>query len=295
MKAEIVIARYNEDLEWIKDIPQGYSVVIYNKGPADIPPATSRHADRVIKLKEGGRDPDTFLRHILAKDRFEDAYTVFLQGDPFEHSPDVLALLGVQEDWSEIQPLSSRWRPSKNIPPASLLARETGHFIRGARLRPEFFSLATWEAVQFADPGSKFLAGQYRKFHQLDPGANIAADFLRRCDWPAMADEADRHLVGRFSYGGCFAVRQERLASLPRPFLERALEAANSHFLYGYILERLWLHLCGEPFLVPTGHPQATDSTPTGAVRFAPPHVKPPLHQRVIPGAKRRILMWAHR
>ncbi len=291
-RGEIVIARYAENLDWVREIPPGFDVVIYNKGAEITSPAVLKRAQRVVPLKNSGRESDTFLRHMLAKQQFTDGYTVFLQGGPFEHSPDLLGLLRSSQHWKELQPLSWRWLASRQLPPPHVLASDTGGFVDGLRVRPEPFSLHTWGQLQFFDSGTKWLSTAYREQHGCPEGINVAAHFLNRCEWTELADRADRHLVGSFSYGALFAVRQHKLQHLPRRSLELALEAANSHEIYGYVLERLWLHMLGEPFQVETSATPYADEVSAHKVRFVPPTPRPPLHLRVVPRIKRQLSSW---
>ncbi|MCZ7569853.1 MAG: DUF3431 domain-containing protein [Ardenticatenaceae bacterium] len=76
--AEIVIARYREDVSWARRLP--YRVTIYDKG------GDWRGG---IRLPNVGRESHTYLYHIVTRyERLADA-TVFLQGDPFPHRPDL--------------------------------------------------------------------------------------------------------------------------------------------------------------------------------------------------------------
>jgi hypothetical protein len=76
MTIKIIIARYREEIDWIK-YPDS---IIYNKGP----PLTTTHP--VIELPNIGREGHTYLTHIINNyDRLDD-YTIFLQGNPFEHN-----------------------------------------------------------------------------------------------------------------------------------------------------------------------------------------------------------------
>lgn len=294
MNNEIVIARYNEDLEWIAGIPDDFTVIIYNKGAAITSVRAVARADEIVTLSNSGRESDTILRHILGKTEFADGFTVFLQGDPFEHSPDIIALLRNWRFWDDVQPLSWQWVTSTKLPPSEVLSRETATFINQARVRPELFSLSTWGQLQFFDPGSKVMGSWYRHVHQLPDGINIASHFLRRCAWPELAEQAERHLVGKFAYGALFAVRQRRLPELPRQSLEYALQAANAHKVYGYILERLWLHMCGEPFLLTCRNVVPQYEVPVDVMpRFVSQPPKPPYHLRIVPAIKRRVSSWA--
>ena len=72
----IIVARYNENIDWVKKI--NHKVTIYNKGESDIDIDS-------IKLKNIGREGETFLYHIVNNYNNLDDVTVFLQGNPFEH------------------------------------------------------------------------------------------------------------------------------------------------------------------------------------------------------------------
>jgi hypothetical protein len=80
VKYRIVVARYTEDIKWISD-PNS---LIYNKGPplhTDLP---------VVNLPNVGRESDTYLTHIIENYDNLDEYIVFLQGNPFDHSPNLM-------------------------------------------------------------------------------------------------------------------------------------------------------------------------------------------------------------
>lgn len=296
MTNELIIARYREDLGWIAKIPDGFRVIVYNKGPELEAAGWRDRADEIVGLPNSGRESDTFLRHVANKSVFGNGYTVFLQGDPFEHSPDLFEILDQWRSWSDVQPLSWRWLANEKRPPRSILDRERQEYLGSARVRSEVFSLTTWAPMQFFDAGSRWLDDEYRKAHALAEGINIAAHFLRRCEWHALAEQAERHMAGRFSYGALFAVRQERLRALPRRNLELALEAANGHAVYGYVLERLWLHLCGEPFEQPTSQPTSfQEDLSKLSPRFAAalPKTNDSIARRVVPALKKRALAWA--
>lgn len=77
----IVVARYNEDLEWTKQFP---NIIVYNKGeplPDDF---------NQILLNNFGREGHTYYKYIYDNyDNLAD-YTIFLQGNPFDHSPNLI-------------------------------------------------------------------------------------------------------------------------------------------------------------------------------------------------------------
>ena len=61
---ELVVSRYNEDLEWLKEEPfNKYRVICYNKGKNDDfykPPNM-----RIVNLENVGREGHTYIYHIL--------------------------------------------------------------------------------------------------------------------------------------------------------------------------------------------------------------------------------------
>ncbi len=273
---EVVIARYAEDLGWVTQIPPEFSVHLYNKGAPVTSPTVLARLDRLTDCENTGRESGTYLRHIAEMGAPSDGYVVFVQGDPFEHSPDFIQLLRAWTQWDDVQPLSWRWKLKRDIPPTPILQRETGHFVNGLRVRPEIFSLQNWGPLGFYDVGTLWLDTTYRSIHRMPEGTSIASHFLRKCGCNALAAQADAHLLGRFSYGAVFAARQSRLVALQGPCLDLLRMAALNHQVYGYVLERLWLHLFGEPFLLPVaGHP--CDRAPeTADAGFVPLDLRSP-------------------
>lgn len=80
----IVVARYGENVEWTKQFP---NVIIYNKGNA------LNDGYNEIALSNVGREGHTYYKHICDNyDNLAD-YTVFLQGNPFDHSPNIVSNL----------------------------------------------------------------------------------------------------------------------------------------------------------------------------------------------------------
>ena len=84
---KVVVVRYNENIEWTKQLS---NVVICNKGnplPEDY---------TVIPMENVGREGHAYYKYIC--DHYDDleSHTAFLQGNPFDHSPNIIAQL---EKW----------------------------------------------------------------------------------------------------------------------------------------------------------------------------------------------------
>ena len=80
----IVIARYNENVEWTK---QFNNVVIYNKGNK------LDNSYNQYFLNNVGREGHTYYKYICDNYDNLDDYTIFLQGNPFDHSPNIISNL----------------------------------------------------------------------------------------------------------------------------------------------------------------------------------------------------------
>jgi len=78
---KVVVSRYQENIDWTSGIEH---CVIYNKGPT-VP--ISPHP--VVSLPNVGREGHTYLYHIIQNYDQLDDHTCFLQGHPFDHSPDL--------------------------------------------------------------------------------------------------------------------------------------------------------------------------------------------------------------
>jgi hypothetical protein len=273
----VVVARYKEDIGWIDRLPVNCKVYLYNKGP-DLLPGTLRRNVTLVRAPNVGRESGTYLHHLMERFRAGDGdFTVFTQGGPFEHSPALLDLMQVPHLWRDIQPLSVQWLANKNIPPPLIVERDQRDWIGNLPVRAEHFSLTSWAPLAFFDRGAWGIGATYRDKHYLPDGVNIAQHFFELCRLDDIAERAARADVGVFSYGGIFAVRNHRIADFMARHagqLDRMELLSRADVNYGYIYERCWLHLFGEPFIQfdALRRPEATQA-PVSAPRM-PPLVK---------------------
>lgn len=87
---EVVIARYNENPfeELLQLIPDHYKITIYNKGDTPvIIPSKDKHVVNIVKLKNVGRETNTYLHHIISNYQKGLAdITIFLMGSCLDTS-----------------------------------------------------------------------------------------------------------------------------------------------------------------------------------------------------------------
>ena len=72
---EVVVARYKEDISWLKEI--NHKIIVYNKGPDCNFPC--------ISLPNIGREAQTYLFHIIENYNKLPEWTILCQGHPFDH------------------------------------------------------------------------------------------------------------------------------------------------------------------------------------------------------------------
>ncbi len=79
---EVVIARYNENLDWVNKNFPNEKIIIYNKGKNDFTPLPNW---KIIELPNIGRESHTYLYHIVANYNNLADRTLFLQGNSYGH------------------------------------------------------------------------------------------------------------------------------------------------------------------------------------------------------------------
>lgn len=240
---DIVIARYNEDVSWIEHIPEQYNIHLYEKGmPLDIG-ASSRKLATHTTLPNIGRESDTYLHHLLHHMQSNESFTVFTQGDPFEHSPNFLSLLHYPFD-TDIWGYASQWK--SGLPPEHLI---TEHLVKtGEPTRNETFSLFNWAPIYSPDIGAMQISEHYAKAYKVPKGINIAADFFHRIGYAEAMHRAQKAAIGQFAYAALFGVRNSIAKRIPKEILAAAANEVRTQQIGGYIMERLWLHFFGHPF-----------------------------------------------
>lgn len=85
---EVVVCRHGEDLAWTRNLPQGVTLTVYDKTP----PAQGQWPDS-HPLPNVGREAHAWLHHLTERYASLADWTVFAQGRPFDHVPDMHAVI----------------------------------------------------------------------------------------------------------------------------------------------------------------------------------------------------------
>lgn len=81
-ETELVVAHYQENLNWLRRVPNTFTITVYDKG------GESHQYPGARELPNTGREAHTYLHHIIERYDSLPALTVFCQGHPFDHAYD---------------------------------------------------------------------------------------------------------------------------------------------------------------------------------------------------------------
>jgi hypothetical protein len=222
-KLQIVIARYNEPTEiegwsWIEYLlDKNYKCFLYSKSTSGINDKIKNHKNSEIEILENkGREAGTYLYHIIMNyDRLPE-YTLFLQGNPFEHWIETF------EQINDQQHNPRAWKIFfENLDQLSLNGEFTPLNCRFIHDRAGPMKQSSWH------PG-------YRTtYHRNTKRYHDAFKELFEEEMPRTIE---------FTQGAQFIVSREAIQFREKKFYEKAHELVNHSIkpLEAYIYERIW-------------------------------------------------------
>lgn len=211
---DVVFARHEEPLHWagyLSRLP-GVRVFVYNDGA----PMEDGVAFKGFRIRAGdGRPAESgkYLRHII--DHYDDLaeFTVLLQADPFEHSPDLIGLLGRRDLWEPVQNLTYRY--SWKYGPQQFLVDESdgvsSKFIGGFRACEDRMD-PDLQGLRWKEPFCSRM-----RFSMHDEDCTIVERLSKKFGFSPST-------TLRKSRAACFAVRRDIIRKHPRRFYENILE-----------------------------------------------------------------------
>jgi hypothetical protein len=243
---EIVVARYNEDISWLLKLPSIWKITVYNKG-GPLPPRIHTHPNlTVIPLQNKGREAETIAHHLLHRYDSAADLTIFLQGSPFLHAPELLDCvnaLGARETFSEFEnyiPMAPRY-DDKSPPPHITENRENRFF------RVEEISTYTLDGIYHVDNRSgPWVRDQCYTQYNLLPGSNIMRIVFDSLGWSNAIAEGVSTI--KFSYAACFAVTKNAIRQHPQEFYRRLYNEVLDKPVGPWLFEKAWLHIFNQNF-----------------------------------------------
>lgn len=205
MTVGLVVARYREDVGWLRNVPKSLRISLYDKGEEPVP-AGSFGPARHERLENVGREAHTYVHHILSRWDDLDELTVFVQGRPFDHCSDL-------------------------HPTLRALAAAPTDIVPDSGFRWLGFLIDT------DDPRGRRL---YVPWSKNPERKELAVDEF----WGALFG-TDVPEWFRFYGGGQFIVRRDLILRRGRPFWERAMAIAVDFPDAAHCFERTWDHVFG--------------------------------------------------
>ncbi len=250
----LVIARYDENLDWLCMVPEEFDIRVYNKGCDVSIPSLVDHRCILEKVQNIGREAGTYLQYILSN--WNDLYetVVMCQGDPFPHAPDFIDALKMTKTFKQYHPLTIRYLST--VPHHDEMARryQAYQFYRSERI-----SVYTLGPIYFHDLGVAKLCQDYLTHYDLPVGTNIMRHHLSEAGCAGMLPYTEDCI--RFTYSAIFAVSKHAIKQHDKKVYEDLLtKTCRPGWFEASIMERTW-HLLfdKESCLSPVTNPPMTD------------------------------------
>ena len=248
MKTEIVVARYNENLDWLKKIKKSkdIKITVYNKGLPDI-------SIDAINLPNTGRESGTYLYHIINNyDKLADQ-TIFCQGDPIFHAPDLIELINkYRTKFEPVQPLTlSYWREDEpphyepNPPNPTIKATKNLWFSNKARVHVEYLNndFVTLYPYHYTDIQINRLVDKFKNVYNIENALKFNVERFR------IKDVNLDYLIP-FCYSAIFSVNKQVILNNSVDYYNNIYSILMYDIRPGFLgkpmdqglfLERLWM------------------------------------------------------
>ena len=212
MNNSIIVSRYDEDISWLESY-KDFNIYIYNKGSN----LETKISEKVYKLPNVGRESHTWLYHIIKNYNNLDSVNIFLQGRV--------------DDLGKMAYTNPRDYLEKTIK-FGFSARRLGllgplHWKKNIGIEKDVRYKAKWENGEISRSSKGF------------------RDFAKNL-FPKIP------IFVATSYGGCFAVTNQKIKKYDLSFYEDILTTLEKHPnpIEGHFMERLWCYLFTENILL---------------------------------------------
>lgn len=247
---EVVIARYEENLNWISLIADDIPVTIYNKGNPINLLRLPRHAE-IINIENIGRESETYARHIIKNYKELATYTLFLQGDPFPHCENFKNIIKNIKEFVhtyaknfETIPLTHGWIIDKNIPYLSVFNQwKICLPMNLSNIFIDYQSTRTLDSLLYHDKGIHMIKETYMKLHNLPHGTNLIHHFLSLLGIGHLVPENTDTFYMFFAAN--FIVNKNQIHKHNIDIYKRLWKLNCEYSIYGFLTERSWLCIFG--------------------------------------------------
>lgn len=240
-KPTIVVARYKENLDWIIENDLHSRCLVYNKGNDDLSPRLN--CIKRPNFPSYGREGETYLYHILTNyDNLPD-YTIFTQGNPFEHSThfcEIIESLDKYGYYADCQPLTNQWKTTSYVPPIDLIYYDKTCYIHNKY--PIYVELLdeNLDTVMYSDYGWYESEKLFRSYYEIPAYSKIFPLLPFIYHKLQLTDKKPYTGYVKCMFGAIFGVRKENILQHSRDFYLNLYEFVIDYPANGYVLERMW-------------------------------------------------------
>lgn len=237
MNYKVIIARYNENIEWIKDYPLiRDNAILYNKGPI-----LENATYPVIDIPNNPiytREADAILKYIVDNYYNLPEYLFFIQANPFDHCfnfLDVFSDIIKHNIYKDYLPLTFGWLLEKNIPPLNNILYDTRQYILNHKIYMQY-SDSNLYPLNYYDIGLEDILKDFKHYHKLNHNQNILKFLYSKL----LLHKKPYAGYLKFNYGSMFGVKRENILSNTIDMYKTYLEFNSQHRTHVFMLERMW-------------------------------------------------------
>lgn len=251
---EIIISRYNEDINWLYNLNPVWKITIYNKGeqitiPTDV--LDSGKNISVFDIPNIGREAETIAYHMLQRYNSYSDLNIFLQAEPFTHASEILELLTILEKKTSVDestekyiPMSTCYDLKQRVPPQEVYDRRVNRFYH-----IEETSVYTLNCIYYDEYTIiPFKTEPHRNHNNYPINANIIRRFFEKLGCANKCLKPKQSTI-KFNFSACFAVPKYSLMKYSKKFYETLHTLITEEpDNMPWILERTWLTLFDPEF-----------------------------------------------
>lgn len=234
----IVVARYNEDINWL--LPYNDIIIIYNKGKTNF----EYVFDNIINITNIGREGHTYLYHIINNYHNLANRIIFTQGSPLLHNETLLYGFDNYNKLLQVQPMGLQWLKSHNIPPSEIvdeLKTKTDYGFEYLIMETDGDLISPL----FYDEGATKFVNNYHEEHGdlYNKDLTLISNFFINAGVPYIKPITDVS----FSYCGLFSVTDNVIKNKSKTFYNKLINHLTERHaqggVNGYILEKAWFFI----------------------------------------------------
>ena len=250
---EILIARYNENIDWIFKLDKRWKITIYNKGDKIIllPEQQLYSNIEIIDIENIGREGETIARYMKNRYNNYSDLTVFLQAEPFTHSHEIFTLLDILVNKTIMDPYVEKYIPmtvcydlNQHVPPREVYEHRVNRFYH-----IDETSVYTLNCIYYDEYTIiPFKTEPHRKHNNYPINANIIRRFFEKLGCADKCLKPKQSTI-KFNFSACFALPKYSLMKYPKEFYEKMHKLTHDEpDNMPWILERTWLTIFDPEF-----------------------------------------------